>query len=196
VNVVFALLGCYAAFVGCCDVSGQPVGPVLKGQTFKGKCQAVKEFFDSLTLEYGADGLSRPFTNYQSAHLNIAAKRRANLVLRMFQYSDTILLYNHYLSHICFLEVNKQFVQLLSQYSRIFFKFMVPCILNNGNFVQLDDTVLFDTFTHSLHVSGIYHPSSGATLQIGAVGITTYCLVLCPGVCHIRLVLFITLCKW
>jgi hypothetical protein len=28
-------------------------------------------------------------------------------------------------------------------------------------------------FLHSLHVSGIYHPSSGATLQIGAVGITT-----------------------
>jgi hypothetical protein len=34
---------------------------------------------------------------------------------------------------------------------------------HNGNFVQLDDTVLFDTFTHTLHVSGIYHPSSGAT---------------------------------
>jgi hypothetical protein len=31
----------------------------------------------------------------------------------------------------------------------------------------------FDTFTHTLRVSGIYHPSSGATLQIGAVGITT-----------------------
>jgi hypothetical protein len=42
-----------------------------------------------------------------------------------------------------------------------------------GIFVQLDDTVLFDTFTHTLHVSGIYHPPSGATLQIGAVGITT-----------------------
>jgi hypothetical protein len=33
--------------------------------------------------------------------------------------------------------------------------------------------LLFDTFTHTLRVSGIYHPSSGATLQIGAVGITT-----------------------
>jgi hypothetical protein len=31
----------------------------------------------------------------------------------------------------------------------------------------------FDTFTHTLHVLGIYHPSSGVTLQIGAVGITT-----------------------
>jgi hypothetical protein len=31
----------------------------------------------------------------------------------------------------------------------------------------------FDTFTHTLHVSGIYHPSSGATLKIAAVGITT-----------------------
>jgi hypothetical protein len=59
----------------------------------------------------------------------------------------------------------------------------VPCILNNGNFVQLDDTVLFDTFTHTLHVSGIYHPSSGAILQIGAVGITTCGSVLCPVGC-------------
>jgi hypothetical protein len=106
------------------DVSGQPVGSILKGQAFKGKGQAVKEFFDSLTLEYEADGLSRPITNYQSAHLNIAAKLRPNLVLRMFQYCDTILLYNHYISHICFLEVNKQFVQLLSQYSHIFCQYL------------------------------------------------------------------------
>jgi hypothetical protein len=39
-----------------------------------------------------------------------------------------------------------------------------------SNFMTL---FYFDTFTHTLHVSGIYHPSSGATLQIGAVGITT-----------------------
>jgi hypothetical protein len=44
-------------------VSGQPVGPILKGQAFKGKGQAIKEFFDSLTLEYVADGLSRTITN-------------------------------------------------------------------------------------------------------------------------------------
>jgi hypothetical protein len=32
------------------------------------------------------------------------------------------------------------------------FKFMVPCILNNGNFIQLDDTVLFWYFyTHSTY---------------------------------------------
>jgi hypothetical protein len=105
-------------------VSGQPVGPVFKGRAFSGKGQAVKEFFASLTLEYGADGLSRPITIYQSAHLSIAAKRRTNLVLRMFQYSDTVVLYNHYFSHVCFLEVNKHFVQLLSQYPPIFSQYL------------------------------------------------------------------------
>jgi hypothetical protein len=43
----------------------------------------------------------------------------------------------------------------------------------------------FDTFTHTVHVPGIYHPSSGATLQIGAVGITTNGSVLRPVGCHI-----------
>jgi hypothetical protein len=47
---------------------------------------------------------------------------------------------------------------------QVHFKVMVPSILNNGNFVQLDDTILFDTFIHTLHVSGIYHPSSGYRL--------------------------------
>jgi hypothetical protein len=60
VNEVFALLGCLL-FVT--DVSGQPIGPVFKSQAFKRKGQEVTEFFDSLTLEYGTDRLSRNITN-------------------------------------------------------------------------------------------------------------------------------------
>jgi len=52
VNGVFAL-GCLL-FVT--DVSGQPIGPIFKGQ-------AVTECFESLALEYGADRLSRNITN-------------------------------------------------------------------------------------------------------------------------------------
>jgi hypothetical protein len=38
-----------------------------------------------------------------------------------------------------------------------------------GFLVQLDNTVYFDVFIYTLHVSGIYHQSSGASLQIAAV---------------------------
>lgn len=58
-NEVFALLGCLLFGT---DVSGQPIDPIFKGQTFKRKGQAVTEFFDILTLEYGADRLSRSIT--------------------------------------------------------------------------------------------------------------------------------------
>jgi hypothetical protein len=67
---------------------------------------------------------------------------------------------------------------------------------SSGIFVQFDDSFILILFTHTLYVSGIYYPSSGATLQTGAVGITTYGLVLRPVSCHIRLVLFVALCKW
>jgi hypothetical protein len=36
-----------------------------------------------------------------------------------------------------------------------------------GFLVLLDNTVYFDVFICTLRVSGIYHPSSGASLQIG-----------------------------
>jgi hypothetical protein len=39
-----------------------------------------------------------------------------------------------------------------------------------GFLVQFDNIVHFDVFMYTLHVSGIYHPSSGASLQSGAVG--------------------------
>jgi hypothetical protein len=39
-----------------------------------------------------------------------------------------------------------------------------------GFLVQLNNTVYFYVFIYTVHVSGIYHPSSGASLQIGAIG--------------------------
>jgi hypothetical protein len=62
-----------------------------------------------------------------------------------------------------------------------------------GIFVQLDDTVLFWYFLHTLYMFRVF--TSGVTLQIGAVDITTYGLVLRLVGCHVRLVLFIALCN-
>jgi hypothetical protein len=59
--------------------------------------------------------------------------------------------------------------------------------------VQLDDIFYFDTFTHTLHVSGIYHPSSGATTANWS-GWYNNLWVLRPVGCYSRLVLFIALC--
>ena len=59
-NDVFALLAC---LLFATDVSGQPIDPTFKVQTFKRNGEAVTEFFDIFTLEYGADRLSRSITN-------------------------------------------------------------------------------------------------------------------------------------
>jgi len=52
------------------DVSGQPVGTIIKGQTV---------FLDCLTIEDGADMLFRNVGSYQSVLRNISEKRRSNL---------------------------------------------------------------------------------------------------------------------
>jgi hypothetical protein len=75
------------------------------------------------------------------------------------------------------------------------FKFMVPCIINNG---VLSPTwwrcFYFDTFTHAVHVSGIYHPSSGATTANWSGWYNNW-WVLRPVGCYNRLVLSIALCN-
>jgi hypothetical protein len=52
------------------DVSGQPVGTNIKGQTV---------FLDCLTIEDGADMLCRNVCSYQSVLRNVSEKRRSNL---------------------------------------------------------------------------------------------------------------------
>ena len=64
----FALLGCYAAYVGdVTDVSGQHIGSFFIGQTV-------------LTVNDGTDGLPRNVrTNYQCTLRNIREERRSHL---------------------------------------------------------------------------------------------------------------------
>jgi len=52
------------------DVSGQPVGPILKDQIVQDDCS---------TLQDGTDRLSRNVANYQPTLRNIPEDRRAHL---------------------------------------------------------------------------------------------------------------------
>jgi hypothetical protein len=54
-NEVFALLGFYVAYIGSffTDVSGQPIGPILKGQAVQEDCFSLEDVTDILSQNVG-----------------------------------------------------------------------------------------------------------------------------------------------